>query len=103
MEPCWNHFLTDLISSIEKCTHLTYLLNFFRFRIGLHLSGDLLDFSTAKYELTYCPCTGPTSLMAPFSKSPQTSLSSTSEAFEEMVGLPEVTLCRGARLGQVGL
>ena len=103
MEPCWNHFLTDLISSIEKCTGLTYLLNFFRFRIGLHLSGDLLDLGTAKYELTYCPRTGPTSLIAPFSRSPMTSVLSTSAAFEEMAGFLGVILCRGTFPSQMGL
>ena len=30
----------------------TYLLKYFRFSIGLHLSGTLLDFNTAKYVLT---------------------------------------------------
>merc|ERR1712112_90916 len=77
MEPCWNHFLTVLSSSIWKYMCLTYLLNFFRFRIGLYLSGDLLDLGTAKYELTYCPGTGSTSWIAPFSRSPLTSVSKT--------------------------
>ena len=90
MEPRWNHFLTVLSSSIRKYTCLTYLLNCFRFRIGLHLSGTLLDLGTAKYELTYCPGTGPTSRMAPFSRSPVTSVSST------LVGLLEAFICLGA-------
>merc|ERR1712112_428188 len=100
MEPCWNHFLTVLSSSIRKYTCLTYLLNFLKFRIGLHLSGVLLDLGTAKYELTYCPCTGPTSLMAPFSRSPATSVSRTLEALVEMVGLRGIIPCRGERLTQ---
>ena len=36
-------------------------VEFFRFRISLNLLGTLLDLGTAKYELTYSPCTGPTS------------------------------------------
>merc|ERR1711895_236858 len=37
----WNHFLTAFMSSIWKKTCLIDLLNRFRFRMGLHLSGDL--------------------------------------------------------------
>merc|ERR1712112_209463 len=92
MVPCWNHFLTDLSSSIRKYTCLTYLLNFLRFRIGLHLSGVLLDLGTAKYELTYCPCTWPTSKMAPILRSPSTSDSRTWEALAEIVRL-QALLC----------
>ena len=40
-EPFWNYFLTVLTSSIQKYTWWTYSLNFFRFRVGLHLSGTL--------------------------------------------------------------
>ena len=61
MVPYWNHFLTVLSSSIWKYTWQMYLLNFFRFRIGLHMSGLLLDLGTAKNELTYSPWTRPTS------------------------------------------
>ena len=84
-----------------------YMTNVFiellRFRNGLHLSGLLLDLGTAKYELTYSPCTQPTSQIAPFSRSPATSVSRTLEAFVEMVGLRAATLYRGALLIQVGL
>ena len=31
----------------------TYWFNLLRFRIGLYLSGVILGFGTAKYELTY--------------------------------------------------
>ena len=99
---CWNHFLTVLSSSIQKYMWQTYLLNFFRFRIGLHLSGLLLDLGTGKYELTYSPCTRPTLQTTPFSRSLVTSLSRTSEALVEMVGLGAATFCRGAHLIQVG-
>ena len=78
-------------------------LKFFRFRISLHLSGTLLDLGTAKYELTYCPCTGPNSQMAPFLRSPVTSVLRILDTLVEMVGLRGATLCQGARLSLVGL
>ena len=99
----WNHFLTAFMSSIWKWTCLIDLLNRFRFRMGLHLSGDLLDFGTTKYELTYCPGTGSTSQIAPLSRSPWTSLSRTWAAVGETEGLRGAALWTGALFIQAGL
>ena len=61
------------------------------------MSGTRLDLGTAKYELTYWPGTGLVSSMAPFSRSPWTSASRTSEAFWETLGLRCAIFCRGAK------
>ena len=73
-----------------------YLLEFLRFRIGLHLSGVIFDFGTEKSELTYCPCRCLTSIIAPFLRSSLTSVLIMLEALANMVGLHAAILCLGA-------
>ena len=51
--PDLSHCLIQATSSILKEIFLTEVLKRFRLRMGLHLSGDLFDLGTAKYELTY--------------------------------------------------
>ena len=61
------------------------------------ISGVLVDLGIVKYELTYCPGTGLTSLMAPLWRSLQTSDSRALDAKREILGLQGVILCCGAQ------
>ena len=67
------------------------------------ISDDLLDLGTAKYELTYHLCVGPTMQIAPFLRNPWTSVSSMLEAKAERVRLRAAALCLGALPIQEGL
>ena len=73
----------------------TNLLNLLRFRIGLYLSGVLLDFVTAKYQLTYCPGTWPTSHIGPLLRILRTSVLNMLASLIEKVGVVAGTLYLG--------